>query len=132
MKVQKVNQEFASFDAKLNELTMSDNVTLNRPDGSCIQFTNTEVFTTLSFVDYLRAGWQISLFAAIDYTASNGQPDRPDSLHYQGNRPNQYETSLQNLGGILESYDYDKAIPVFGFGGIPQSQPQASHLFPIN
>lgn len=43
-----------------------------------------------SFVDYLRSGWQVSLVAAIDYTASNGTPTEPDSLHYLGGQ-NFYE-----------------------------------------
>lgn len=27
-----------------------------------------------TFIDYLRSGWAVSLVAAIDYTASNGEP----------------------------------------------------------
>lgn len=37
-----------------------------------------------SFVDYLRGGWQISLAIAIDFTASNGNPASPASLHHVG------------------------------------------------
>jgi len=37
-----------------------------------------------SFIDYLRSGWQINLHVAIDFTASNGEPSVPSSLHYLG------------------------------------------------
>ena len=37
-----------------------------------------------SFVDFLRGGWAISLSVAIDFTASNGEPVDPKSLHYMG------------------------------------------------
>ena len=61
-------------------------------------FDHIEVFTRPTFIDYLRSGWQISLVAAIDYTASNGEPSSKSSLHYIGKRPNQYETALLNVG----------------------------------
>ena len=35
-----------------------------------------------SFLDYIFGGCNISLLAAIDYTASNGRPNLPTSLHY--------------------------------------------------
>jgi hypothetical protein len=36
-----------------------------------------------SFLDYIFGGCNISLFVAIDYTASNGTVSQPSSLHYQ-------------------------------------------------
>jgi hypothetical protein len=35
-----------------------------------------------SFLDYLFGGCGLSLLVAIDYTASNGAPSTPHSLHY--------------------------------------------------
>ena len=35
---------------------------------------NFEVKIQPTFVDYLRAGWEVSLTVAVDYTASNGEP----------------------------------------------------------
>lgn len=37
-----------------------------------------------TFVDYLRSGWQMNLACAIDYTASNGELDDDECLHYMG------------------------------------------------
>ena len=74
------------------------------------------------------------MVAAIDYTASNGEPGSPDSLHYLGAGMNQYEQALLNVGNIIEPYDSDRAFPVFGFGGIPRQMGIAgvSHCFAIN
>ena len=35
-----------------------------------------------SFLDYVRAGTELACTIAIDFTASNGNPERPDSLHH--------------------------------------------------
>ena len=35
-----------------------------------------------SFIDYLKGGMQINMEIAIDYTASNGDPQKPISHHY--------------------------------------------------
>ena len=48
---------------------------------------NLENISTIArphFVDYLHNGWKFSLVGAIDYTASNGNPADPSSLHYCG------------------------------------------------
>ena len=66
-----------------------------------------DVFERPDLVDYLRSGWGISVVGAIDYTASNGDPNDRDSLHYLG-RNNQYESAIYNVGGIIEPYDNDK------------------------
>jgi hypothetical protein len=35
-----------------------------------------------SFLDYIFGGCEIALVIAIDFTLSNGEPQKPDSLHY--------------------------------------------------
>uniref|UniRef100_A0A8B9G5G8 C2 domain-containing protein n=1 Tax=Amazona collaria TaxID=241587 RepID=A0A8B9G5G8_9PSIT len=35
-----------------------------------------------SFLDYIRGGTQLNFTVAIDFTASNGNPSQPTSLHY--------------------------------------------------
>ena len=35
-----------------------------------------------TFVDYIMGGLELSFTVAIDFTASNGDPKKPDSLHY--------------------------------------------------
>jgi Copine len=70
---------------------------------------------------------------AIDYTNSNKPWNQPDSLHSQSGF-NQYQAAIQSVGGILECYDTDRKIPVYGFGGIPHymNEQYVSHCFPLN
>ena len=84
-------------------------------------------------MDYLRAGWQVSLTCAVDYTASNGEPSSPQSLHFMGPN-NQYESAIFNVGQVIEPYDSDKMFPVFGFGGIPRHLGinSVNHCFAMN
>ena len=43
---------------------------------------------------------------AIDFTASNGDPKSPTSLHYMNPyRPNPYATAIQSVGNIIQDYD---------------------------
>jgi len=44
---------------------------------------------------------------AIDFTASNGDPNTPTSLHYINpyGSPNQYSMAVQSVGHIIQDYD---------------------------
>ena len=53
-------------------------------DDSVFSLLNFRTFTRPTFLDYLRSGWAISIVGAIDYTASNGNPISPESLHHIG------------------------------------------------
>eukprot|EP00834_Sanchytrium_tribonematis_P001844 NODE_48_length_31852_cov_1.054168.p11 type:complete len:397 gc:universal NODE_48_length_31852_cov_1.054168:29468-30658(+) len=90
-----------------------------------------------SFIDFIQSGTQLCFSVAIDYTASNGEMDKPGSLHYVGsqNQPSQvptlYEQAIQSIGGILEYYDNDKQFPCYGFGAkFPNGK--VSHDFHLN
>lgn len=81
---------------------------------------------------------QMALVAGIDFTASNESYQNKDSLHYfDGIKKSSYEIALQEVGGILLEYDYDKKVPVYGFGarvnykGI-NSGSHTLHCFPIS
>ncbi|XP_052780413.1 copine-8-like isoform X2 [Mya arenaria] len=70
-----------------------------------------------SFLDYLQGGVDMNFTVAIDYTASNGNPREPNSLHYYAqNQVNQYASAIQAVGEIIQDYDTDKLFPVLGFG----------------
>jgi hypothetical protein len=84
-----------------------------------------------TFVDYLKAGIQIGLSVAIDFTNSNGHPKIPTSLHYiNGPEPNQYERAIFACGNIVGYYDYDQLFPCFGFGAKINDNP--CPLFNLN
>ncbi|KAJ0790255.1 putative C2 domain, von Willebrand factor, type A, copine, C2 domain superfamily [Helianthus annuus] len=86
-----------------------------------------------SFLDYLLGGCEMNFMVAIDFTASNGNPRLPDSLHYvdHSGRPNAYQKAIQEVGDVLQFYDHDKEFPAWGFGGRPIDGP-ISHCFNLN
>ena len=49
---------------------------------------------------------EMNFTVAIDFTASNGNPSTPSSLHYyQPNQLNQYAAAIQAVGEIIQDYD---------------------------
>ena len=85
----------------------------------------------LSFIDYLKAGVQIGLSIAIDFTGSNKIPSNPQSLHFiGGNEPNQYERAIYACGNICAYYDYDQLFPCYGFGANINNIP--TQIFNLN
>lgn len=72
---------------------------------------------------------------AIDYTASNGDPSDPSSLHYNDpdrTKKNQYEIAMEQVGKVLETYAYKKKFMAYGYGGKVNGQEQVSHCFELN
>ncbi|KAL6495012.1 Protein BONZAI 1 [Orobanche gracilis] len=86
-----------------------------------------------TFIDYLAGGYELNFMVAIDFTASNGNPRLPDSLHYidPSGRPNAYQRAILEIGGLLQFYDSDKKFPAWGFGARPIDGP-VSHCFNLN
>ena len=56
---------------------------------------------------FITGGTQMHFTVAVDFTASNGNPDDPRSLHYRGaaQTPNHYVTAIQSVGGIIQARD---------------------------
>ncbi|GAB2213458.1 hypothetical protein Drorol1_Dr00021503 [Drosera rotundifolia] len=94
------------------------------------RFTESVQYT---FLDYLAAGCELNFMVAVDFTASNGNPRLPDSLHYidPSGRPNAYQKAILDVGGVLQFYDSDKRFPAWGFGARPIDGP-VSHCFNLN
>ena len=64
-----------------------------------------------TFLDYLQGGMSMNFVVAIDFTASNGDPNDPNSLHFISNpHPNQYVQAIKAVGDIIEDYDSDKVL----------------------
>ena len=60
-------------------------------------------------------------------------PSEKDSLHYLDLDKNEYLHAINAVGSILQYYDSDKLIPVFGYGAIvPPQKEEASHCFALN
>ncbi|KAM8987970.1 copine-5 [Ara ararauna] len=86
-----------------------------------------------SFLDYIRGGTQLNFTVAIDFTASNGNPSQPTSLHYLSPyQLNAYTMALRAVGEIIQDYDSDKMFPALGFGAKIPPDGRVSHEFPLN
>ncbi|KAL3913506.1 MAG: hypothetical protein SGARI_000627 [Bacillariaceae sp.] len=83
------------------------------------------------FTDYLSGGLEMNLSIAIDFTASNGDPRQPGTLHHlhHDNQLNDYEKVLTAVGAILAKYDSDQSFPVLGFGA--KYHGQIKHCFQV-
>ncbi|KAL6576117.1 Protein BONZAI 3 [Orobanche hederae] len=86
-----------------------------------------------SFLDYISSGFELCFMVAVDFTASNGNPRSPDSLHYihTSGRLNAYQQAIREIGEVIQFYDSDRRFPAWGFGGrTPDGK--MSHCFNLN
>ena len=101
-----------------------------KKDAGILKVISMNVYSQPTFVDYLRSGLQLNLITAIDFTASNGKPNDPRSLHYNcPGRMNQYEMCINEVGRVICQYDRDQLFPVYGFGG--RINGVVNHCFPL-
>ena len=102
-----------------------------------LKLENYVVRTQYQFADFLQKGLQLALVTCVDFTASNKLPNDPTSLHYVGRGPSPYEHALRDVTSILLDYDYDKLVPMFGFGAkvrhpLLDTEKKVHHCFPLN
>jgi hypothetical protein len=80
------------------------------------------------FDGYMNSSCQIGFCVAIDFTSSNGDPRKEDSLHYQSNDSlNDYEETITAIGEALDDYSQRKDYSVWGFGA--KFGGQVRHIF---
>ncbi|XP_021946651.2 copine-9 [Folsomia candida] len=87
-----------------------------------------------TFFEYIGGGTQIHCCFAIDYTASNGDPADPSSLHHisqVADKTNPYEQAIQAVGEIMQDYDPSKMFPVYGFGARIPPTGEVSNNFAV-
>uniref|UniRef100_A0A8C4TH96 Copine family member 9 n=1 Tax=Erpetoichthys calabaricus TaxID=27687 RepID=A0A8C4TH96_ERPCA len=80
-----------------------------------------------------KGGLILNFTVAIDFTASNGNPSQPTSLHYMNPyQMNAYAMALKAVGEIIQDYDSDKLFPAYGFGAKLPPDGKISHEFALN
>uniref|UniRef100_A0AAZ1X8I1 C2 domain-containing protein n=1 Tax=Oreochromis aureus TaxID=47969 RepID=A0AAZ1X8I1_OREAU len=93
----------------------------------------TKVPKIFSKTYFLLIVTQLNFTVAIDFTASNGNPSQPTSLHYMSPyQMNAYAMALKAVGEIIQDYDSDKLFPAYGFGAKLPPDGKISHAFPLN
>jgi hypothetical protein len=94
---------------------------------------NCQIRRVDTFMDYIKGGTQVSATIAVDFTASNGDPRSPESLHFLNpSQPNLYARALKAVGEIIQDYDSDKLFPALGFGAKLPPDGRVSHEFFLN
>jgi len=103
-------------------------------NSGLLQIHNCVLELRPTFLDYISNGTELAFTVAIDFTASNGSPQDPHSLHYNNptGAPNQYITAIKAVGDIIQDYDSDKLFPALGFGARIPPTGQVSHEFFLN
>ena len=98
------NETIQTFTEPSNRIYLTLNVNNNQYNI----FNQSQLLNQYSFIDYIKNGVQIKLSIGIDFTASNGPPNDPNSLRYisPGNF-NDYEKAIQSCWLIMAFYDYD-------------------------
>ncbi|CAD8209885.1 unnamed protein product [Paramecium octaurelia] len=124
-------------DTKIFQKEFINKCNANKSPGF-LQFDRFQLKSHYTFFDYCAGGQQLSLIIAIDFTASNEDPQNPKSLHHLplDGPPSQYLQAITSVAEILINYDHDKKVPLYGFGCKPIMQNyntnQTLHLFPLN
>lgn len=80
----------------------------SKTNSGVAHMTEVRIFRQPNFLEFIYGGMQINFTVGVDFTGSNGEPSRPDSLHYidpSGQRPNQYMHAIQAVGSVCQEYD---------------------------
>ncbi|XP_013782880.1 copine-3-like [Limulus polyphemus] len=102
-------------------------------NSGTIILSSCQVTKDYSFLDYIFGGTQINFTVAVDFTASNGDPRDPNSLHHiDPIHHNEYMKAIWAVGNVIQDYDSDKMFPALGFGAKIPPNWQVSHEFPLN
>ncbi|XP_046542548.1 copine-8-like isoform X2 [Haliotis rubra] len=102
-------------------------------NSGVVELMSCQIAKVYTFLDYIRGGTRLHCTFAVDFTASNGDPKTPTSLHYMNPyRPNPYATAVRAVGDIIQDYDTDKLFPALGFGARLPPDGIVSHEFALN
>ncbi|NXD72272.1 CPNE2 protein, partial [Eolophus roseicapillus] len=105
----------------------------NYKNSGIIIVNSCKITRDFSFLDYILGGCQLMFTVGIDFTASNGNPQDPSSLHYINPMgTNEYLSAIWAVGQIIQDYDSDKMFPALGFGAQLPPDWKVSHEFAIN
>uniref|UniRef100_A0AAY5EBG4 Copine-2 n=1 Tax=Electrophorus electricus TaxID=8005 RepID=A0AAY5EBG4_ELEEL len=105
----------------------------NYKNSGVIILKSCKITRDYSFLDYILGGCQLMFTVGIDFTASNGNPREPSSLHYINPLgSNEYLSAIWAVGQIIQDYDSDKMFPALGFGAQLPPDWKVSHEFAVN
>jgi hypothetical protein len=107
-----------------------------KPAG-VIHLMSYEATQKYQLIDFLKGGMELNLIFGIDFTSSNGDHQKPNTLHsiVDPTKLNDYQKAMNQIGAVLLKYNKAKEITALGFGAKPNfpklSSQQVSHCFPL-
>ncbi|XP_067651173.1 copine-3-like isoform X4 [Haliotis asinina] len=105
----------------------------NYTNSGIVMLSSIRILIDFSFLDFIMSGTQINLTVGVDFTASNGDPRQPNSLHYfNQHQPTEYAQAIQAVGNVVQDYDSDKLFPALGFGAQIPPNMEVSFEFAMN
>lgn len=112
-------REVSGFESAHAAVTTFDVINARKKEKKGSKYKNSGTFSFLkaavrkrfSFLEYIHGGLDLNFTVAIDFTASNGNPQDPRSLHFRDQRaPNQYQqvhaTDLPALSLMRQSLQW--------------------------
>jgi hypothetical protein len=140
--VSKDNELIGGLDMTLEKLLQSSGTThpliheelrkrkSKYKDSGTLHIDSVKLEKHCSMVQLLRGGYKFSFNVAIDFTSSNGDITKHDSLHFRGPN-NSYENSIRSVTQVVESFT-DGGHAVYGFGAKIPPTNEVSHCFAAN
>ncbi|EFO93889.1 CRE-GEM-4 protein [Caenorhabditis remanei] len=102
-------------------------------NSGILKIWNAKIIIEPTFLDFISGGTQLDFSVAVDFTASNGNPSTPSSLHYMASGvPNQYEIALRAVLSICQHYNSSKTFEAYGFGAKLPGHHLVSAVFPLD
>ena len=104
---------------------------------SFVRVSDCRIIKFPTFVDFLLAGYEISLTLAIDFTVSNGNHTLSSSYHHlTPNNDNRYMECIKSVIDFTLRFSNKShsnlPVVVYGFGAVPTHLDHVSHCFALN
>lgn len=127
-------KEYATAYCTLKELREQRQLQLKgRHRKAELKMRNYSKVKESQFIDYVMGGCEMNIVVGIDFTASNGNPYQPTSLHFNNQyKANEYESAIRAVSEIIMEYDSRKEMLAFGFGArLPPNYDKVCHCFSL-
>jgi len=102
-------------------------------------FNRIDIKEDLSFSCFTLGGTEFAVDFAIDFTNSNGSTVEKTSLHYINPQydptnfysMNDYQKAISAIGYVIEPYDSNRLMGVYGYGGCFYGKEEPHFAFPL-
>jgi len=110
----------------------------DKKPGSLL-FNRIDIKEDLSFSCFTLGGTEFAVDFAIDFTNSNGSTVEKTSLHYINPQydptnfysMNDYQKAISAIGYVIEPYDSNRLMGVYGYGGCFYGKEEPHFAFPL-